>query len=76
MTEQLCPVDGRQTVVPLRPEPLPGPATRTRDLDLCNEIADLTRRALDEFLREHPVSARVILREIVRRTRTHLEGGV
>lgn len=69
MTEQLRPVDGRQVVDAV-------PAVRTADLELCREVSDLIRGALDEYLAAHPVAGRLHLREAQRRIVTHLEGGV
>ena len=74
MTEQLRPVDGRQNAVDLRPHP--GPSVRTADLELCREVADVIRGALDEYLHAHPISARLHLRQAARLITTHLEGGV
>lgn len=62
--------------VDLHPAPLPGPGTNTRDLDLCNEVGDLVRKALDEYLAEHPISARVYLREAEKVIGVHIRGGV
>lgn len=60
MDEQLRPVDGR----------------READVSLCTEVAELVRGALGEYQAEHPISARLRLREAQRRIGTHLEGGV
>ena len=57
-------------------KPLPGPTTTTRDTDLCAEVSGLIRHAFAEYQAEHPVSARIYLREASRRIGTYLGGGV